>query len=270
MPEDLPNSYKMPGTTRRVALQCAARERRLRRMSTGRTDVAAQLPAKAPLLVAAKRTLDMITGGAALTEILESLCLAIDAQNPEMMSTVPLVEPDGTRLRPGAGPRVPRDWVGATAAVAIAPNVGSCGAAAFCKERVVTADVMTDPRWSGEPPRPSGAIAAAHGIRASWSQPLISRSRDVLGTFCMYYGQPRRPTTADLELIEDAARLAVIAIEGEQAQEALRRAFDKLRRDEQEMREITDAIAQTIAVLDPSGAPLYVNRALLDFTGLEM
>jgi formate hydrogenlyase transcriptional activator len=237
-------------------------------MANAGADRAVLLPAKAPLLVAAKSVLDMIAGGDSLPAILEHLCLAIDAQNAEMMSTVLLVEPDGRRLRPCAGPRVPHTWQGATAAVAIAPDVGSCGAAAFCRERVVATDVASDPRWSGEPPRPSGKLAVAHGIRASWSQPLLAKNREVLGTFCMYYGQPRRPTDEDLQLIEDAARLAVIAIEGARAETALRQAFDKLRRDERELREITDAITQMIAVLDPAGVPIYVNRALLEYTGL--
>ncbi len=237
-------------------------------MEPNREYPAAPLPAKAPLLVAAKHALDMIAGGASLADILEQLCLAIDAQNPAMMSTVLLAEPDGPRLRPVAGPRVPRAWEGATASVAIAPDVGSCGAAAYRRERVVVADVATDPLWSGEPPRPSGKVALSYGIRASWSQPLLSKNREVLGTFCMYYGRPCRPTDAEVQLIEDAARLAVIAIEGERAQNALRHAFEALRRDEQELREITDAIAQTIAVLDPSGGPIYANRALLDYTGL--
>jgi formate hydrogenlyase transcriptional activator len=35
-------------------------------------------------------------------------------------------------------------------------------------------------------------------------------------------------------------------------------------------RRITDAIPQTIVVLDPAGAPLYANSATLDYTGLAM
>jgi formate hydrogenlyase transcriptional activator len=231
-------------------------------------DHAVSLPTKEPLLVAAKQTLDLIARGACLAEILEHLCLAIDAQNPAMMSTVLLVEPDGRHLRPAAGPRVPGDWPGASAPVAIAPDVGSCGAAAFRKERIVISNIATDPRWSGEPPRPSGLLAVHHGIRAAWSQPLLSKDREVLGTFCMYYGQPRLPSEADVQLIEDAARMAVIAIEGERAQAALKQAFNQLRQDEQELRDITDAITQTIAVLNPVGVPIYVNRALLEYTGL--
>jgi formate hydrogenlyase transcriptional activator len=50
--------------------------------------------------------------------------------------------------------------------------------------------------------------------------------------------------------------------------ETLKQTEEKLREDERELRRITDAIPQTIVVLDPSGALLYANQATLDYTGL--
>src|ERR1700758_2196820 len=49
-----------------------------------------------------------------------------------------------------------------------------------------------------------------------------------------------------------------------------RRAETKLLEDEREFRRITDAIPQTIVVLDPNGDPLYANQAVLEYTGLTM
>src|SRR6266478_5044224 len=49
-----------------------------------------------------------------------------------------------------------------------------------------------------------------------------------------------------------------------------KRAEKKLLEDERELRRITDAIPQTIVVLDPNGYPLYANHAVLDHTGLTM
>ena len=49
-----------------------------------------------------------------------------------------------------------------------------------------------------------------------------------------------------------------------------KRAENKLLEDERELRRITDAIAQTIVVLDPGGDPLYANQAVLEYTGLTM
>src|SRR6202171_1615489 len=49
-----------------------------------------------------------------------------------------------------------------------------------------------------------------------------------------------------------------------------KRAEKKLLEEERELRRITDAIPQTIVVLDPNGQPLYANQAMLDHTGLTM
>ena len=93
----------------------------------------------------------------------------------------------------------------------------------------------------------------------------------------MYYPTPRRPSMRELQTIEDAGHIAIIAIESERARAALKQALldvqasaERLRRDEQELRQITDAIPQTIIVLSADGAAVYANQAVLDFTGLTM
>src|SRR5947209_6690652 len=50
--------------------------------------------------------------------------------------------------------------------------------------------------------------------------------------------------------------------------ENLKQTEEKLREDERELRQITDAIPQAVVVLDPSGMAIYANRATLDYTGL--
>src|ERR1700726_4369478 len=49
-----------------------------------------------------------------------------------------------------------------------------------------------------------------------------------------------------------------------------KRAEKKLLEDERELRQITDAIPQSIAVLDEKGHPLYANQTMLDYTGLSI
>jgi formate hydrogenlyase transcriptional activator len=49
-----------------------------------------------------------------------------------------------------------------------------------------------------------------------------------------------------------------------------KRAEMKLVEDERELRRITDAIPQTIVVLDAKGHPLYANQTMLDYTGLSI
>jgi PAS domain S-box-containing protein len=49
-----------------------------------------------------------------------------------------------------------------------------------------------------------------------------------------------------------------------------KRAEEKLRQDEQELRRIVDAIPQTIVVLGPDGRTLYANQGVLAYTGLTL
>src|SRR3984885_3771254 len=51
--------------------------------------------------------------------------------------------------------------------------------------------------------------------------------------------------------------------------ENLKQTEEKLREDERELRQITDAIPQAVVVQDPAGLPIYANRAALDYTGLS-
>src|SRR3989442_8937380 len=78
------------------------------------------------LLLAAKRTLEMIAAGASLGGTLTALCAAIDVQNPDTTSTVLLADPDGQRLSPAAGPPVAPGWRGALSPPPIPPASGSC------------------------------------------------------------------------------------------------------------------------------------------------
>src|SRR5262245_26851719 len=216
------------------------------------------------LLAAERRTLEMIASGASLTDILEGLCSTIDAQSPDIISTVLLMDPDGKRLWPGAGPRVPSGYTEAIAPVTIGPGIGSCGTAAFRKEPVFVSDIASDPLWAVY-----RDVALSHGLRAAWSQPLLSRSHEVLGTFCMYYAQPRSPSAADLQLIEGAANIAVIAIEGERSQAALKEAFEEIRQSEARLRKIIDTIPTIAWCGRPDGTKEFFNQRWHDYTGLS-
>jgi formate hydrogenlyase transcriptional activator len=211
----------------------------------------------------------MIAAGASLTDILTNLCAAIDEQKPDMMSTVMLMDPDGQRLWPVAAPHLPGEFLNAISPLMIGENMGSCGTAAFRKETVILSDVATDPLMS-DLPTGLRELVLAQGLRAAWSQPLLSKDNEVLGTFGLFHDTPRSPSARELRLIEDAAHIAVIAIEGERSQAALKKAFLEVKASEQELRGILDAIRQTIVVLSPEGTPLYANRYVLEYTGFTM
>jgi formate hydrogenlyase transcriptional activator len=228
------------------------------------TDIEDRKRAEA-LLAAEKRTLEMIANGACLADILEGLCETIDAQARNTKSSVMLMDADGMHLRPAAGPRLPKGWIEAITPLKIGPCVGSCGTAASLKQRVIVSDIATDPLWADY-----RDLALSHGLRAVWSQPLLSKNQEILGTFCVSYAEPRAPNETDLRLIEGAGHIAVIAIEGERSQEALRSAFDEIRNSEARLRKIIDTIPTLAWCTLPDGTGIFWNRRWHEYTGLSL
>jgi formate hydrogenlyase transcriptional activator len=227
---------------------------------------------KETLHAAEKRTLEMVASGASLEHILERLCETIDTQASSVKSAVMLMDADGMHLRHAAGPRVPKGWFEAITPLKVGPCTGSCGTAAALKQRVIVSDIATDPLWTHY-----RELALSYGLRAAWSQPLLSKNQDVLGTFGMYYPEVRTPSETDLRLIEGAGHIAVIAIEGERSQESLRSAFEeirdseaKLRQEERELRQLMDFLPQHVLVLDKDGTLLQANKTMLDYKGLTL
>jgi len=217
-------------------------------------------------LLTQRKSLEMIAGGARLSDTLSAICDAIDAQDPGVISTVLVMDPDGKRLWPAAGSRVPPEWTLAITPLEIGPDVGSCGTAAYLRQPVIVADIASDPLFDRGTYREQ---ALSHGLRAAWSIPLISKSDEVLGTFAMYYAEPRAPAARDLVRVETAAQLALIAIESERAQTALQSALVDIKRSEDRLRTIIDTIPALVWCFRPDGTVNYFNQPWHDYTGIS-
>jgi PAS domain S-box-containing protein len=169
------------------------------------------------------RILEMVAAQAPLGEILTRLVLLIEAQSQEMLCSVLLLSDDGNHIRHGAAPSLPDQYIKAIDGAPIGPKHGSCGTAMFRGTPVIVTDVLTDPLWEDY-----RDLAAASALRACWSTPIMSGRGKVLGSFAMYYRQPRTPTGVEARLTNVATRIAGLAIEFQVAQEALRRTRDEL------------------------------------------
>ena len=207
------------------------------------------------MLVGENRLLEMIAKGNSLTVILDGLCRLVEEISRDTLATILLL--DGNRLWHGAAPSLPQSYTDSIDSVVIGPSVGSCGTAAYRAEPVISSDIATDPLWDDYRHLP-----LAHGLRASWSTPILSSEGKVLGTFAMYTPEARGPTPQHQNIIDQISHLASIAIERTRAEE-------NLRHDERELRWITDAIPEAIIVLAPDGSTLHANQFVLDYTGLS-
>src|SRR5437764_74147 len=212
---------------------------------TERTGAAERRRKSEALLAGEKRLLERIATGVGLKEILNTLCLIIEEQRTGTLASVLLLNADGVHLDCIAGPNLPKEWAQQMENLPIGPCAGSCGTAAYRGSPVIVSDIATDPLWDVPEHRNS---ALKHGLRASWSNPVLSSAGKVLGTFCMYYRETRSPNSRDLELIDLATDLVRIAIERDRAEGALRAS-------EQVARGQVEALTYSLDVLATAPAP---------------
>ncbi len=203
--------------------------------------------------------LGLIRAQAPLPKILESLCTHVEQQHSGLLCSVLLLDAEGTTLRHGAAPSLPKEYTQAINGAQVGPCSGSCGTAAYRKQPVIVRDIATDPLWIN-----FREIALLHSLRACWSTPIASQDGAILGTFAIYYREPRTPDVAHLQLITHATHLAGIAIEHDRTKSELRAAEARYRTLVERLPAIT-----YIAELGASGPWHYVSPQIETMLGFS-
>ena len=160
---------------------------------------------------------------APLEAVLDDLCRTIEAQLPDAVCSVLLMDPDGACVRDGAGPSLPREYRHAVDGWHIGPKAGSCGTAIYRKEPVIAEDIARDPLWADFREAARGADLAACA-----STPIFDGAGQVLGSFAIYHHEPGPFAEEDLEILRDMNHLAALAITRSLRMASLKEQMDRL------------------------------------------
>jgi signal transduction histidine kinase/ActR/RegA family two-component response regulator len=178
---------------------------------------------------------------------------------------IELYDPEKHRLRSGVAAGLPNELVEELANVPVAEGEGACGTSAARRERVVVEDIEADPLFASH-----RDAARRAGFRAVWSTPLLTRGGELLGVLSTHFGEVRRPTDREIQLVELYARHATDALEtarqcarAEKARKEAEAALTQLR--EQELRK-DEFLAMLAHELRNPLAPL---RSVVDIARLR-
>lgn len=152
-----------------------------------------------------------------ISDIADRLCRRVEEIAPDVVCSLLHVDAAGL-VHPLGGPSLPEDYSRALDGVAIGPNVGSCGTAAFYGEPVLAEDIDTDPRWQPYKTRPLEV-----GLRACWSTPIKAKDGRVIATFAFYFREPRAPSKWHRRIVDACVDLGAFAIERKEARAEIAR-----------------------------------------------
>ncbi len=165
------------------------------------------------------RILTLLGQGAELNELLDATVRMGDYYNPAIKGSVMLFDSLKNLLIQSAAPGLPDSYKKLMAnGLPIGPNTGSCGTAAYLKERVIVPDIKSSPLF---PDKNAVKDILDNGFHACWSQPIISSSGELLGAIANYSTDVGKPSADNLRVLEWSARIAAIAIERKRAEQAL-------------------------------------------------
>ena len=178
------------------------------------------------------------------------ICHLIESQIDGAMCSIMVANKDDKTLSTAASASLPRSLSNALNGLEIADGSGGCGTAAAIGEPVLAPDMRKDKRFDAFMP-----LINQYGLAACWSHPIFGASDDeVIGTFAIYFAQPRVPTGSDLELIVRNRDLVALILE----QEEQRKAQVRL---EQHQRSLFTYNPDSVFTLDLNGNFTSVNRA---------
>jgi PAS domain S-box-containing protein len=199
------------------------------------------------LIAGERNALELIARGSPTGVVLEELCRTVEGLADDgLLASILLLDENGVHLRHGAAPGLPDDYNQAIDGTQIGPSAGSCGTAAFRGEQVIVSDIAVDPLWT-----PYRDLALRHGLRACWSTPIRGHDGSILGTFALYYHQPRTPAADHLRLATLVGRTAATVIERKRADDTrarLQAERDRLFSAERTSRELAEASGRRLAV----------------------
>ena len=188
-------------------------------------DVTASKRAEA-ILACQKQVLEAVATAAPLDQVLAMVCTVIERQDESLLASVLILERGGRRIRIGAGPSLPPEYLQALDGASIdPPYLGPCGMALHTGRTIVVDDAEADDRWADD----WRALVGSHGLRSCRSTPVLAPSGEVLATFAVYRRTPGDPSRFAPDLIEVARQLVAIAILRDRADEQLRGSETRLR-----------------------------------------
>lgn len=152
---------------------------------------------------------EMLANEKDLKEVLNEILkwIGYESKN-DILTSILLYNKKTSQLFTGAASSLPDRYNNTISGMKAGPVAGSCGTAAFFGKQVIVQDIATDPLWENYK-----SYALPEGLRSCWSTPIFGANKELLGTFAIYYKEPRKPTQHDLQLIDEIVGLTATAIE---------------------------------------------------------
>ena len=139
----------------------------------------------------------------------------------------------------------------------IGPESLACGLAVHRGQPLITPDVREEPLW-----KPFLWLAEQYGYRACWSFPVETSAGELVGSFTLYFKEPRDATSGDLKRAAVVTQNAAIIISRNREAEERARAEKGLRQSEAQLRALVDATSDIVYRMSPDWSEVRDSKGM--------
>lgn len=198
-----------------------------------------------------------LASGDSLHTTIQALTLKMEEHFERKTYCSLLMVDEENRLTVDYAPTLPHAYQQVIHLLEAGPTVGSCGAAVYRKETVISPDIEHDPLWKN-----FHKDALRFGLKACWSSPILIENQ-VVGTFAVYHSEICTPAAHEIEMLETCASLAGLAIERDRRI----KLEQKLQESEQRFKSLFDYYPDSVYIFSLEGQFLDFNQESEPITG---
>lgn len=195
--------------------------------------------------------LDMLTTSQPLSKILFTISNNIDQMDKEIACTIVLLSDDQKLLQHGAAPRLLKKYNQTIDGIDLAPNNQARRNFTFIDKSIFVKDIHSNPYWDFL--KESTQYVP---YNSCWSQPIFSKSKQLLGLFLVYTNELNSLNNKTLQLLTESSDLVSFAIEKSKIDKKLQMASD-----------VFNYANEGIYITDREGNILDCNDRFLDICG---
>ena len=192
-----------------------------------------------------------------LKKILDKIVLLAEHRNKESTCSILLLDKEKKHLLTFSAPNLPSFFNIAIHGIKIGEKIGSCGSAAYKKKRVIVENINTHENWQDYL-----ELTKKANLHSCWSEPIISSSNEILGTFAIYNDRPKKPSDFELKFISAYSNLAATAIEKD-------KNYKIILENEYELSLLFDNAQSGLIYVNNKMEILKVNKRFINIFGYE-
>lgn len=156
-----------------------------------------------------RKILELIVKESPLKSVANTIIETLETHIKECVASILIFDNENNTLQKLAAPNLPNPFNNYLHdGLQVGPKFGSSGTAAFLRKEIIVTNIQTSPLWED-----FKDLTIQNHLKASWSFPILSSQKKVLGTIGIYSSIARKPSEEERKVILDMTYLAGIAIE---------------------------------------------------------